>query len=325
MRHQYTPVFRDLLTSSLWATATPATRCVWIALMLSADPEGYIPTSIPGLALTARVTIEEAREAVRLLTEPDPDSRTKTDEGRRLREVDHGFFIINFTAWRERAVQEAEKARKRNWAHMNRKRAANDNGHVDASSGSSETLDAPKPKPKPSSSSSLSSELGFEAPVVQQVLKRIPVDYTLSEELVAYAKQSGVKDPERWFAKLKKGPIGGSRGVFPDQLEGYLQDQVPQWRTWEETERAKETAQRAAASAPQTRFGRGGHAPVGPEPNAEQRAYAERHGLDLQGIVDDLVKRNYTTANYQTKELTEVLTRQLVRAHQARQRQRKTA
>ena len=40
MRHQYTPVFREFTTSSMWAES-PATRCVWLYLMLHADPEGF--------------------------------------------------------------------------------------------------------------------------------------------------------------------------------------------------------------------------------------------------------------------------------------------
>lgn len=157
MRHQYTPIFRDLLDSSLWASSTPATRCTWITFLLDADPEGFIPTSIPGLARRAHVTVEEARAAVALLEAPDPDSRTPDFEGRRIRKVDHGWQVINFVAWRERAKLEAEKARKRKWAAANGKpKPANDTYDASSTSApasnldaSSETLDAPKPKPKP--------------------------------------------------------------------------------------------------------------------------------------------------------------------------------
>lgn len=312
MRHQYTPIFRDLLTSSLWATSTPATKCVWVVLLLDADPEGYVPMSIPGLAARAGVTIAEVETALEILEGADPYSRTKTNEGRRVKAVDHGWHILNFVAWRERSIAENEKARKRAWAKQNRSKPANDNA---TSSGSSETVDAPKPEP---SSSSFSSTGGSELYTQPLVLKRIPPDYPMSEELVAYAKQAGVTDPQRWFNKLKKGPIGGSRGVFPDQLDAYLMDQVGQWRTWEETERAKLKAQRDAAAAPQSRFGRPPPTPVGPEATPKQRAFAARYGLDLPAIVEALVKRNYTTQNYQSKELAAALDRALIQAKRER-------
>lgn len=164
MRHPYTPIFRDLLDSSLWASASPAIRCAWLAFLLDADPEGCIPTSIPGLARRANIPVEDARAAVALLEAPDPDSRTPDFEGRRIAKVTGGWQILNFVTYRERAKLEAEKARKRRWANANPKRPANDNDAPpdggDASSerpptsnidATSETLDAPKPKSKPKS------------------------------------------------------------------------------------------------------------------------------------------------------------------------------
>lgn len=332
MRHQYTPIFRDLLTSSLWATSTPATKCVWVVLLLDADPEGYVPMSIPGLAARAGVTIAEVETALEILEGADPYSRTKTNEGRRVKAVDHGWHILNFVAWRERSIAENEKARKRAWAKQNRSKPANDNA---TSSGSSETVDAPKPEPKPSSSSSSSTgecehtfshgshcELcGFDRYAVYSeplVLKRIPEGWQMGEELVAEAKLAGVQEPEKWYEKLKRGPIGGQRGVFAQELAAYIRDMFPKWRTWEETERAKLKAQRDAAAAPQTRFGRPLPTPVGPEATPKQRAFAARYGLDLSAIVEALVKRNYTTQNYQTKELNAALDRALIQAKRER-------
>lgn len=280
MRHQYTPVFREFTTSSMWAES-PATRCVWLWLMLHADPEGFVPGTVPGLAVAANVTLDECRTAIGAFMAPDPDSNTQAFEGRRLEKVAHGWRILNFEYWRELAKREAEKARKRRWAQKHR--AANDSD-VDESTdvdAGSETLDAPKPIPKPKPDLSSSSSAGESRSVV---LRELPADMELPEHLADEARQAGVLDPKRWFDKLKEGPIGGDRGVLAHQLDTYLRRLFGSWRTWEETERAKD-AQRSAALAPGAR--RGPPAlPVEPfEPEPKHEAYARRLGLDLGAIL----------------------------------------
>ncbi len=302
MRHQYTPIFREFTTSSMWAE-TPAVRCVWLWLMLHADPEGFVPGTIPGLAVAANVSLDETRGAVDKFMAPDPDSNTQENEGRRLEKVPHGWRILNFEYWRELARREAEKARKRRWVNAKRGKQlqlpfppeflpSDDDpehfvGDVDTAStpvDSSELLDAPKPKPKPLLSSSSSST---GEPLV---IHTWPEGLELSEEFIAKAKMAGVLDPQKWFDKLKQGPIGGARGVLAHKLVDYLDDQIPKWRTWEETDRAKD-AQRSAATAPPSRFAPK-PMPTDPfEPEARHEAYARKHGLDLgallKGVLDD--------------------------------------
>jgi len=295
MRHQYTPVFREFTTSSMWAE-TPATRCVWLYLLLHADPEGFVPGTVPGLAVAANVALDDTRSAVEKFMAPDPDSNSQSHEGRRLQKVPHGWRILNFEYWRELARREAEKARKRRYINA-RRRAENDTAplepeDVDALStdvdASSERLDAPKPKPKPDLSSS-SSSTGSDAqvePVESRslVLKELPADMVLPEHLADEARQAGVADPHRWFGKLKEGPIGGERGVLAHQLESYLRRLFGSWRTWEETERAKD-AQRSAAAASPRRFG-DKPVPTDPfDPEPRHEAFARQHGLDLEALL----------------------------------------
>ncbi len=290
MRHPYTPLFRDFLTSSMWAS-DPATRCVWIWFLLMADPEGFVVGTVPGVAQQSGVTLEQAKAAIDLLESPDPYSSTPDFEGRRVVKVARGWHIVNFVTYRERAKLEAEKARKRTWAQ--KKRAEQlplpfpEPESVDAASTCvdiSETVDAPKPKPKPPdlpSSSSTGEPL---------VIHSWPEGLELSDEFIAKAKMAGVLDPQKWFDKLKQGPIGGSRGVLVNKLVDYLDDQIPKWRTWEETDRAKD-AQRSAAAASPSRFAPKQAPPDPFEPDPHQEAFARRHGLDigalLKGVLDD--------------------------------------
>lgn len=291
MRHQYTPVFREFTTSSMWAES-PATRCVWLWLMLNADPEGCVPGTIPGLAVAANVSLDETRAAVDKFMAPDPDSNTPDHEGRRLEKVPHGWRILNFEYWRELAKHEGEKARKRKWAQKNYKesRQLTLPGFEEASNldGSSESLDAPIPIPKSRSSSSSSVAGGEPVESRSLVLKELPADMPMPPELEAEARQAGVGDPQRWFNKLKEGPIGGDRGVLAHQLDSYLRRQFGNWRTWEEVERAKD-AQRLTAMASPRGFA-GAKVPVDPfEPDARQEAFAKKHGLDLGALLNGVL------------------------------------
>jgi hypothetical protein len=295
MRHPYTPVFRDFLTSSMWAT-DPATRCVWIWFLLMADPEGFVVGTVPGVAQQAGVTLEQAKAAVDILESPDPYSSTPELEGRRLVKVARGWHIVNFVAYRERAKLEAEKARKRAWAKKDydAKRQLTLPGiqtepDLDAPS---EPLDAPKQKPKPLLSSSPSTareaeldEPGDDSGAAQPlVLRKLPENFELDDELHAEAKAAGVDKPDEWLDKLKEGPIGGARGVFAHRLRDYIRRQFPLWRTWEETDRAKD-AQRQVAPAPARRFA-DKPVPVDPlEPEPRHEAFARQHGLDLDALV----------------------------------------
>jgi hypothetical protein len=309
MRHQYTPIFRDLLDSSLWASATPATRCVWITFLLDADPEGCVPTSVPGLARRAHVTVEEARAALALLEAPDPDSRTPDFEGRRIAKVAGGWQVLNFVAKRELAKHEAEKARKRKWATANGKRPpANDNDDASSTSAlasnldaSSETLDAPKPKPKPKPSPSEGRsplppavpEVIFDAPTLPAVIHSLdewrPAEGEL-EALRADATIAGVKDFDERLRSLGSGPIGGARGVLSHKVGDYIRGFFGEWRTWRETKEAK--AQREAAEAPRRSFRGDAAPPQGPQrervPGAPEWVYVEHaafaldHGINLE-------------------------------------------
>src|SRR5262245_65761692 len=105
MRHPYTPIFKEITTSSVWALA-PSIRCVWFWLLLNADPEGYVPATLPGLAIAANVSLAEAKKAIKLFEAPDEHSKTKALEGRRLVPVEGGWHIVNFVDWRNRAKHE---------------------------------------------------------------------------------------------------------------------------------------------------------------------------------------------------------------------------
>lgn len=114
----------EILSSSVWSEA-PHIKLVWITLLVLCDTDGYVGASVPGIASAAGVTLEQAREALARFQEPDPDSRTKTDEGRRLVVVDRGFRILNFKEHLDRLSADRMKARDRLRRFRERKRKGN--------------------------------------------------------------------------------------------------------------------------------------------------------------------------------------------------------
>src|SRR4051812_8201748 len=83
----YTKLDSGILVSSIWVEPDDVLR-VWIALLALADTLGRIRASVPGLAHVCRLNVERTREILKLLESPDPDSRLKTEDGRRIRSVD---------------------------------------------------------------------------------------------------------------------------------------------------------------------------------------------------------------------------------------------
>lgn len=112
----YVKLFSSLLDSTVWDTS-PETRIVWIAMLAMADRDGNVSASVPGLAKRAGVERGACERALALFMAPDPDSRTKDFEGRRIREIDGGWLILNYEKYRDMATREAsleaDAARKR--------------------------------------------------------------------------------------------------------------------------------------------------------------------------------------------------------------------
>lgn len=122
----YTKLSSSILTSSIWVESHTTLR-VWITMLALKGKGGEVPGTIPGIASIARVTIEEARDAIEKLESPDPYSRTPDHDGRRIEKIEGGWVVVNHEKYkhmlsaddkreRDRARQERiyarEKARK---------------------------------------------------------------------------------------------------------------------------------------------------------------------------------------------------------------------
>lgn len=114
----YAKLFSEIVTSTIWCE-DDATRIVWVTMLATADKNGEVMASVPGLARLANVPLEATRNAIETLLSPDPDSRTPDDEGRRIEPIDGGWVLLNYQKYRQKATDcdRAEKARirQRRW------------------------------------------------------------------------------------------------------------------------------------------------------------------------------------------------------------------
>lgn len=114
----YVKLFGSILDSTVWRTP-PAITKVWIALLAMKDQNGEVMASVPGLADRAKVSRRVCERALRIFLAPDRDSRTKDDDGRRIREIDGGWLVLNHDKY---ALKDSLDDRRRKDAERQRRR-----------------------------------------------------------------------------------------------------------------------------------------------------------------------------------------------------------
>jgi hypothetical protein len=119
----FTKLFGDILDSTIWQEPQP-TRLVWITMLAMADRDGIVSAAVPGLARRAGVTREECESALASFLSPDPDSRSKEYDGRRIEAVDGGWELLNH--YKYRTKMDAEEAAEKHAARQRKYQAKKD-------------------------------------------------------------------------------------------------------------------------------------------------------------------------------------------------------
>lgn len=89
------PLDQDLFTSSLWLEGTPEERCLWIWLIANRDQaDGVVRHREIAIAAGARLSRPVIEAALAKFEAPDPDSRTRANDGRRIDRTEDGFVRI---------------------------------------------------------------------------------------------------------------------------------------------------------------------------------------------------------------------------------------
>jgi hypothetical protein len=117
----FSKLWSEIVTSSIWS-ADDKTRILWITLLALKNKDGFVAASIPGLANAARVSIPDCERAITILEAPDPYSRSKEHEGRRIMPCEGGWTVLNHFKYRDKDSSDdpTAKDRVRRWRERQR-------------------------------------------------------------------------------------------------------------------------------------------------------------------------------------------------------------
>ena len=105
-------IYQSILDSSVWSESQ-STRLVWITMLTMADWDGRVFASVDGIARRAVVSIDEATEALAVLSSPDANDRSGVEEGRRIVQIERGWRVINHSYYRDLRTEKQVKTAER--------------------------------------------------------------------------------------------------------------------------------------------------------------------------------------------------------------------
>jgi len=108
----FTKLDERILQSSIMAESA-ITFKVWIALLAACRESGIAYVSSVYLSSICHLPLSRVEDSLKKLEGPDEHSRSLADDGRRIRRVDGGYEIINYTVYRDFSLKDAEAERKR--------------------------------------------------------------------------------------------------------------------------------------------------------------------------------------------------------------------
>lgn len=115
------PVDRDIFTSSLWITGSPEERLLWLWLLGHRDEDGIVRHRELAIADGAKLPREAVEAGLLKFAQPDPDSRTRDHEGRRIERTPDGFVrILNHAVYH---AKDYSTPRWRRWRERQRANA----------------------------------------------------------------------------------------------------------------------------------------------------------------------------------------------------------
>jgi len=131
MTKGYTKLFSDIVTSTIWQEPNDC-RVLWITMLALKDEANICRATVPALAKMCNITNEQCEEYLTKFQEPDRYSRSVEFEGRRIEEVEGGYFILNGQKYRDmlRGQERRDYIREKVAAHRERcKQSVNKSKH----------------------------------------------------------------------------------------------------------------------------------------------------------------------------------------------------
>ena len=90
----YFPIDRGIFSSSIWLTGTPEEIKLWLWLIGNKDDQGVVPFREIAIADGAKLPRDVVDAALQKFSEPDADSRTRDNDGRKIDRTEEGFVRI---------------------------------------------------------------------------------------------------------------------------------------------------------------------------------------------------------------------------------------
>ncbi len=117
----YVKIFSEIVDSSIWEE-DPETCKVWITLLALCDCDGYVRGSPGWLAGKARVAKSVCESALQKFKSPDARSRTPDNDGRRIEQLEDGWLVLNYLAFRDRLSNDPKAVATRERVKKHRER-----------------------------------------------------------------------------------------------------------------------------------------------------------------------------------------------------------
>lgn len=210
-------------------------RRMFIDMLVLADSDGVVDMTIEAISRRTNVPLAEVEKYITELQEPDPASRSKKEDGRRLILVDPqrgwGWQVVNYRHYRQIRDEEARRSYFRDVKRKQRKKGKNvqdksvDNGgrcQIIASASASSSSEVVRPK----------KEDFIEQLKALPAYKGIDVDREVSkmEAWLLTPKGKGRKLTKgfvvNWLNKIDV-PISGGNGQSPGGRAGSWKKQPP--------------------------------------------------------------------------------------------------
>jgi hypothetical protein len=128
----FAKVYTQIFDSSIAENHT--VRHVFMDLLVLADSDGVVDMTQAAISRRTNVPLDVLEPAMQVLSEPDPDSRSEAEEGRRIALVDPhrdwGWRIINYEHYRKLRDEEGRRSYHREYMKNYRRSVKNGEGGV---------------------------------------------------------------------------------------------------------------------------------------------------------------------------------------------------
>jgi hypothetical protein len=100
----FTKLDSGIVFSSVWRPEHDIVR-VWIALLALCDARGVVRSSVPALAHLCFIEVERLAKILKIFRTPDPYSRIRDHQGRKIKDIEGGWLVLNYPRYRNTLMQ----------------------------------------------------------------------------------------------------------------------------------------------------------------------------------------------------------------------------